>query len=177
MLTKLSDAKKRLTRIGDQPMNKYLMMMAAVLLAEAPSTDASASGKHANIQLSGSWCSTFALNWNANTYVLNVDELCIDNSVNEIGIAGRTMGLGKNVNFAFPDPETNIPLSLDLQLPVKTGNKWTLYVYNQGSVSVLNSGTYQVGNNGARPAGGQRESLAGLVRKMLETRKSVHGKP
>lgn len=148
-------------------MNKYLMMTAAVLLAEALSAGA-ASGKHAAIQLSGSWCSTFALNWNADIYVLNVDE-CNGTSVNEIGIAGRTMGMGKNVNFAFPDPQTNIPLSLDLQLPVRTGNKWTLYVYDQGSVSVLNSGTYQVGNNGIRPISDRRVSLASLVKTRLET--------
>ncbi|HSC18179.1 MAG TPA: hypothetical protein VLC74_04615 [Rhizomicrobium sp.] len=99
-------------------------------------------------------------------------EFSCDSTVYEIGIAGNTKGMGKNVNFGYPvDPHDNFALSIDFQLPLQTGNHWTIYVYDKGSVSVLNSGTYEVVNEGVRRGGAQRVSLASQVRQMLNERR------
>lgn len=150
-------------------MNKYLMLMAAALTATASPTSLAQAG-HASIILSGSFCSHWVLDWKGRSYVANIVGYSCNSAVaHEIGIAGKTNGTGKNVNFDFPAMTGFSALSVDLQLPVKTGNRWTMYADFDGSVIVAQYGTYAV-INGGRTNSGSRTSVRERLKKLLVTR-------
>ena len=114
------------------------------------------------------------MNWNGPLYAIQQHGVptCGSSVTYEIGIAGKTKGIGNNLNFGVPPPPAGILFgqSIDLSLPLKTGGAWTLYGNTNGStVFVLNAGTYTV-QNGARAKSGSRTSLLSQAIEQLKQR-------
>ena len=145
-------------------MNKYLLMSAAALVGST----STASASSASINLG--YCSNFHLGWQGDLYLAKGVGFpsCGSSVVYAIGLAGKTKGMGKNVNFGIT--YSNAPLGLDFALPLKTGKEWVAYASTNGSTMfILDSGTYTVAN-GARANSGSRTSLATKIHEMLQER-------
>jgi hypothetical protein len=123
-------------------MNKYLMLTAAALLVSA----SGASANQKTISFDG-FCDGMQIGWQAQFYgETHLYSGCgyFQTDVS-ISLAGRTKGIGDNVSFQGTyQPYFGLDgelIAFDIQLPLKTGNSFTLYSSQSG---VVNSGTYTV---------------------------------
>jgi len=133
-------------------MNKYLMLSAAALMTTAVPAGANEPPNNSAVMiyLGSSSCGAivhggpkvFAVQWSACGGVGAIGQ----------GLAAKTPGIGKNVNLSDdvePLLGTNIGLSFDLQLPLKSGHKYGAWASFSGVTSFeFQSGTYDVGAPG-----------------------------
>lgn len=157
-------------------MNKYLMMSATAFFATtvaASADDGKKSNSGSATVMFGSSCDYYDLHWQGAVYVAeHVYTACGSNYVfPELGIGGKTKGLGNNVNFSDPSfyiiYGENYAAGLDLSTPIKNGGTWELWVaFNQSSAILANEGTYQVGHD--VKLGSHTSTISGVVEKLKE---------
>jgi hypothetical protein len=160
-------------------MNKYLMLQAALLFATAGVASADEAGKSGSATIGlNSFCSSYVMHWDGPFYAVEVvrSPNCSSANFFDLGIAGKTKGIGQNLNLAVPPPPGTSfeALGLDIALPLKTGGAWTLYAATGPTIFVLNSGTYTV-RNGRQATSGSRMSVVRQAIEQLKARDKAIG--
>jgi hypothetical protein len=156
-------------------MNKYLSMTVAALTATALPALADDSVKSksgmATIFFGSSSCGN-TLHWYAETqYAMQYANCGPLGPGVGMGFADETPRIGKNVDLG-DDVEAsyyreNIALNVDLALPLKTGNAFSIWVSLSGVTSFeYTSGTYSVGQPGR--AGTVDRTIADKLARLLE---------
>lgn len=147
-------------------MNKYMMLTATALLSSTALADPRSDSE--TINLGG--CSSFLMTWSKSVYI--VRESGVSGSCSglftEIGIAGKTKGVGNNLNVALPVVAAPRAASIDFSLPLKTGGKWAIWLSDTGSTTfIVESGTYTVKRKGDAKSGSHRPLLSEAIQKII----------
>jgi hypothetical protein len=158
-------------------MNKYLMMSAAALLAAtASAVNASAGEQHFTFGTTGggSYCDGGIGQWSGYVYGwVHTNYDCAGrNAVGNPGIAGKTAGIGKNVNMSdasFFSDNLGYICSYDFPNKFKIGGTWSLWCSFSGSLATeVNSGILLSSN--AKAPGGTKSTLSAVKALVAERR-------